>query len=534
MKGVDEEMQGIDPANAALGFLFLFFAVFIPTGLSLTVTIPILFAVFLAAIVGAILYIVGQGGGGEKVKVGLSMANKWTDSTSVLIIAIPATLAITPFLNWALASTVGVWAVGAQYAALYAAYELLYLKTAAAPTAKYVEFKDAALAKRWSAHKIPICILYEAYCEGKLAFKKDLLETLERHRDEFIDWRPTFTIVRFLIVQAFPQVSTSFKSVLATRREIADHYDRGNDFFRAFMGPSMVYTCGFFHGDKQTKQSLEEAQFNKLNTVCQKLLVQPGETFLDIGCGWGTLARHAAKHHGARATGITLSKEGQKWCEAKNALEKLGDKVKIVWGDYRELPAKGVGSFKRIASIEMAEHVGLENFQTYLAIVRELLEEDGTFLMQVSGLRKGSNWQDTAWGLFMSKYIFPGADASTPLNWYVLELEKAGFEVQSCETIGRHYSHTIRYWYHNFVAEMAKGELGKKYPPFLTNLWTFFLGWSVVASGYGSVTCYQMVAHKNTYSFPRDQFIRKEDGFFRKDVPYAMPANKADSFPEAK
>mmetsp|Transcript_16385 Transcript_16385/g.44182 ORF Transcript_16385/g.44182 Transcript_16385/m.44182 type:complete len:298 (-) Transcript_16385:473-1366(-) len=297
------------------------------------------------------------------------------------------------------------------------------------------------------------------------------------------------------------------------------------------MGPSMVYTCGIFHGDTgkglERSQTLEEAQFNKMATVCRKILVEPGDSFLDIGCGWGTLSRHAAKYWGAKATGITLSKEGKKWCEMKNKLEKVEDKVDIVFGDYRELPQKGVGKFKRIASIEMAEHVGLENFQQYLSIVSELLDDEGVFLMQVSGLRKGSNWEDTAWGLFMSKYIFPGADASTPCNWYVLELEKAGFEVQSVETIGRHYSHTMRTWYTNWVSNQEA--MKAKYPAFLCNLWHIFLGWSVVASGYGSATCYQFVAHKNTYTFPRDAFI-SADGI--KDTPFNMPKDKKDAFPE--
>lgn len=421
---MDEEMTGVDPANLALLALALIFCVLLPLGMHLCAANPQLFLLPTVAGLSAVLGLCSQGGAREKIQVGLSMANSWTDSTAVLILAIPLGIGAQPLLVFTLSRAVGVWAVAALYAAAYAYYELAYLNTPPADTARFLAFADARLEARWGKKRIPICVLYEAYCEGKLTFKGDLLDALEHHRHEFIAWRPTFSIIRFLIVQAFPQLSTSFKSLLATKREIADHYDRGNDFFRAFMGPSMVYTCGIFHGGKG--QSLEEAQFNKLNTVCTKLGVQPGDAFLDIGCGWGTLARHAAKQHGATSTGITLSVEGKKWCEAKNAQEGLGEeKVRIVYGDYRELPAKGVGAFKRIASIEMAEHVGLNNFGTYLSIVKELLHDDGTFLMQVSGLRKGSNWEDTAWGLFMSKYIFPGADASTPLNWCACARERA-------------------------------------------------------------------------------------------------------------
>eukprot|EP01052_Picozoa_sp_SAG31_P018394 SAG31_NODE_1300_length_8906_cov_139.354604_7_plen_167_part_00 len=143
------------------------------------------------------------------------------------------------------------------------------------------------------------------------------------------------------------------------------------------------------------------------------------------------------------------------------------------------------------------------------------------FLMQVAGLRKGSNWQDTQWGVFMSKYIFPGADASTPLNWYIKQCEKAGFEVQRVENIGRHYSHTLHGWYDHWMDKKeevlkkdeyqghekhdgntdAKGALGR--------LWDFFLAWSVVASGQCSATCYQITMHKNIYDYPRDKFCHE-------------------------
>lgn len=179
--------------------------------------------------------------------------------------------------------------------------------------------------------------------------------------------------------------------------------------------------------------------------------------------------------------------------------------------DYRNIPdVNDEDRYPNIASIEMAEHVGLKNFPVYLNKVKSLLTEDGSFLMQVAGLRQGSNWQDVAWGLFMSRYIFPGADASTPLNWYIRQLEQAGFEVQSVETIGRHYSHTLHGWYDNFMKN--KGKMERKYGDHLCRLWVIFLAWSVIAAGQGSATCYQILSHKNTYNFPRDIYTSGEAG----------------------
>ena len=154
--------------------------------------------------------------------------------------------------------------------------------------------------------------------------------------------------------------------------------------------------------------------------------------------------RHAASRFGCTSTGVTLSAEGAKWCNAKNEEEDLTDRANILYMDYRDIPTEN--KYDGIASIEMAEHVGLKNFQVYLGKVRTMLKDDASFLMQVAGLRQGSNWEDVAWGLFMGHYIFPGADASTPLNWYIRQVERAGFEVQSIETIGRHYSHTLYVW----------------------------------------------------------------------------------------
>mmetsp|Transcript_3419 Transcript_3419/g.9907 ORF Transcript_3419/g.9907 Transcript_3419/m.9907 type:complete len:283 (-) Transcript_3419:48-896(-) len=269
------------------------------------------------------------------------------------------------------------------------------------------------------------------------------------------------------------------------------------------MGPLMIYPSAIYHGLHQT---LEQAQTNKLDTICEKLHLKPGQRMLDIGCGWGTLARHAASRFKARSIGVTLSKEGAAWCREQNAKEGLSqEQCDILMCDYREIP-RSDGVFDAISAVEMAEHVGLANFtQPFLSSIFKMLKDDGLFFMQVAGLRKGSNWQDVQWGLFMSKYIFPGADASTPLYWYTQQLEKAGFEVHSVENIGRHYSHTLKAWYDNFQKNKSKPEI-QQYPARLHRLWDIFLAWSVVAAGQGSATCYQIVSHKNLYSFPRDNF----------------------------
>ena len=325
------------------------------------------------------------------------------------------------------------------------------------------------------------------------------MQVLINHRYKFVNFKTTWRQLRFLLEQFVPGLSSSFKDQKATKKEIAEHYDRGNDFFNAFLGESMVYTSGVYKG---LDQSLEVAQKNKMSLICDKLMLKEGEKFLDIGCGWGTLVRHAAKYYGAEATGVTLSVEGAAWCNQKNKEEELESRCKILTMDYRDIPSNQL--FHKVSSIEMAEHVGIKNFQIYLNGVKNVLKDDGMFLMQVAGLRQGSNWEDVAWGLFMSKYIFPGADASTPLNWYIQQLELAGFEVHSVETIGRHYSHTLHGWYNNWMKN--RKAMTEAYGDHLYRLWEIFLAWSVVAAGQGSATCYQILCHKNTYDFDRDRW----------------------------
>eukprot|EP01064_Diplonema_japonicum_P020197 TRINITY_DN2931_c1_g3_i2.p1 TRINITY_DN2931_c1_g3~~TRINITY_DN2931_c1_g3_i2.p1 ORF type:complete len:447 (+),score=100.34 TRINITY_DN2931_c1_g3_i2:52-1392(+) len=438
----------------------------------------------------------------EKVKIGYSMSTRWTDPPMMLTAMIPGILfmiywSLSSLLNLDLVSLIAPFAIG------YVLWNFVYHKAEPADIEKYVVFKNAELKKTYGGRKMPMVEFYEHFIDGEIELKGDCLEILQNHHNEFLNYKTTVRQLRWLIEQFFPQTSSSFKDKKATKKEIADHYDRGNDFFAAFLGKSMVYTSGVFHGLEQT---LEQAQFNKMQMICEKVHLKKGETFLDIGCGWGTLTRHAAKEFGAKSTGVTLSVEGAAWCNEQNKEEKLTDDVDILCMDYRDIPKDK--KFDKVASIEMAEHVGLTNFQLYLNGVKDRMNDEGIFLMQVAGLRQGSNWEDVAWGLFMSKYIFPGADASTPLNWYIEQCELAGFEVHSVETIGRHYSHTLHRWYDNWMSNRATME--PKYSSRLFRLWEIFLAWSVVAAGQGSATCYQIAMHKNTYDYPRDRWCTGE------------------------
>jgi len=435
----------------------------------------------------------------EKIGVGLTMSRRFTDPPIQIMVSLAGGIPAFIIGEYMIAKYVGLAYTVLPMIILAIFYELVWLNTPPADTEAYLTFKDNGLKKKWGKRKIPMHILVEEFLNDNVAFKKDCYDTLINDREKFIDWRPNWGLIKFILEQLFPFTSSSFKSIAATAHEIADHYDRGNDFFNAFLGPKMIYTSAFYHNLDET---LEKAQENKLNMLCEKVGLKEGMTFLDIGCGWGTLVRWAASKFGAKATGVTLSAEGAAWCRGRAEADGLSPKqCEILNCDYREIPSER--KFDAISAVEMAEHVGIANFGLFLGNVRDMLEDDGIFYMQVAGLRKGSNWQDTQWGLFMSRYIFPGADASTPLYWYVKQLELAGFEVHSVETVGRHYSHTLHAWYDNWMKNKDTPAM-KAYPDRLKRLWEIFLAWSTVAAGIGSATCYQIVAHKNVYTFPRD------------------------------
>jgi cyclopropane-fatty-acyl-phospholipid synthase len=223
-------------------------------------------------------------------------------------------------------------------------------------------------------------------------------------------------------------------------RAVQHHYDVSNDFFRLFLGPTMTYSCGVWA--RSGASTLEEAQEAKLELVCTKLGLSEGERVLDVGCGWGAFALHAAARHGVHVTGITLSPAQASLARARVEAAGLADRVDIRLADYRELVAE---PFDAIASIGMVEHVGEVQIDTYAARLAELLKPGGRLLNHGITRQRHS---DPEAGDFSERYVFPDAEP-LHLSRVLLALERAGFATQHVEGFGADYAETLRHWAQN-------------------------------------------------------------------------------------
>ncbi|PSN60416.1 S-adenosyl-L-methionine-dependent methyltransferase [Corynespora cassiicola Philippines] len=370
------------------------------------------------------------------------------------------------------------------------------------PIEHYLKFhKQEDRETYYGKNKIPQETFYEKYFDGDVDFNGDALEVLEMRHD-WSSFRFTIGLIRHFLFGFLPEMIVHSKS--QDEEQVRDHYDRGDDFYGWFLGPRMIYTSGII-SDINREESLEQLQDNKLGIVCEKIGLQKGERMLDIGCGWGTLARFASKFYGAHVTGVTLGRNQTAW--GNNGLRKEGiqeDQSKILCMDYREIPVPQ-GGYHKITCLEMAEHVGVRHFAGFCRQVHDMLDDDGVFFLQIAGLRKAWQFEDLTWGLFMNKYIFPGADASTPLGFVIDRLEGAGFEVKMVDTVGVHYSATLWRWYRNWIGNKEKviAKYGKRW----FRIWEYFLAASTIISRQGSATCYQITCVKNINSTHRIEGI---------------------------
>jgi cyclopropane-fatty-acyl-phospholipid synthase len=233
------------------------------------------------------------------------------------------------------------------------------------------------------------------------------------------------------------------------------HYDIGNDLFERMLDSRMVYSCGYW----EQASTLEQAQVHKLEMICRKLQLRPGMTVLDIGCGWGGLARHAAEHHGVKVTGITVSREQKGLAEERCA----GLPVQVMLQDYRDLQ----GRFDRIVSVGMFEHVGPRNYSTYFETAHRLLEPEGLFLLHTIGLDRASARTDP----WIDKYIFPGG--KLPAVHEIAEGFEPWFVLEDWHNFGADYDRTLMAWHERFEATWP--ELRGKYGERFGRMWRYYL-----------------------------------------------------------
>lgn len=233
------------------------------------------------------------------------------------------------------------------------------------------------------------------------------------------------------------------------KRAISHHYDVGNDFYEIVLGPSMVYSCAYWPSPDAT---LEQAQRDKLELVCRKLDLTPGQRLLDVGCGWGSMAIHAAREHGVRVVGITLSHEQAAYARKRVAGEGLTDRVEIRVQDYRDVVD---GPFDVISSIGMAEHVGAERYLEYAEDLYRLLRPGGRLLNHQIARRPQRDESTYNLDEFIGAYVFPGGELA-PVGTTVTQLERAGFEVRDVESIREHYALTLRRWVANLQADWTR------------------------------------------------------------------------------
>ncbi|MET7681933.1 cyclopropane-fatty-acyl-phospholipid synthase family protein [Streptomyces sp. NPDC005423] len=229
------------------------------------------------------------------------------------------------------------------------------------------------------------------------------------------------------------------------RRAISHHYDVGNDFYEIVLGPSMVYSCAYW----EESGDLEGAQPDKLELICRKMGLTPGMSLLDVGCGWGSLAIHAAREHGVSVVGVTLSQEQAAYARKRVADEGLTDRVEIRVQDYREVED---GPYDAISSVGMAEHVGSERYLEYAQVLHGLLKPGGRLLNHQIARRPRRDEEAYDIDEFIDAYVFPDGELA-PVGTTVTQLERAGFEVRDVEAIREHYALTLRRWVANLEGD---------------------------------------------------------------------------------
>ena len=281
---------------------------------------------------------------------------------------------------------------------------------------------------------------------------------------------------------------TNFNFIKKSKMNVAHHYDLSDDLYNLFLDPKKQYSCAYF---KNENDSLETAQNNKIQHIIKKLNIKPNQKVLDIGCGWGSLAIDIAKSTQCEVTGITLSENQFNYCKKKAKENNLENQVNFKLIDYRQLNEK----FDRIVSIGMFEHVGRKFYKNYFKQIEKLLTKNGISLIHTIGSvnppRDPHPW--------ITKYIFPGGYTPS-LSEVTAPIEKAGLVVSDIEVLRMHYSHTLRHWKENCIANKEK--IVQMFDEKFFRMWEFYLASCESAFKWGDQVVYQFQLTKNYTSTP--------------------------------
>ncbi len=244
-------------------------------------------------------------------------------------------------------------------------------------------------------------------------------------------------------------------SKLRDRRAISHHYDLSNEFYSLVLDPAMAYSSGYWRSEDPA-YGVADAQRDKLDLVCQKIGLGPGMRFLDVGCGWGSLSLHAAEHYGAQVTGVTIAAEQKRFIDQRIRERGLEHLVEIRLQDYREIPevAAGSGHFDAVASIEMGEHVGEQNYGTYASVLHDAVVPGGRVLIQQMS-RSGGRSGHPGGGPFIESFIAPDMHMR-PVGETVAYLEHGGLEVRDVHALREHYVRTVHAWLETFEANVDR------------------------------------------------------------------------------
>lgn len=273
------------------------------------------------------------------------------------------------------------------------------------------------------------------------------------------------------------------------RQTIAFHYDVSNDFYQIWLDEQMVYSCAYF---EDTGDGLDQAQRNKLDHICRKLRLKPGERLLDIGCGWGALIRWAAVHYGVSAHGITLSRNQYEYCLRTISEQGLQDRVSVELKDYRDMA--GDAGFDKIVSVGMFEHVGIRNFLVYFGAAQRLLKPGGLFLNH--GITHDTEgWRKSVSTTFINRYVFPDGELDMVSN-VQRAMERSGFEILDVEALRPHYALTLRQWVQRLEDRREEALRHVSEPTY--RIWRLYMTACALSFEEGDVGVYQILAGKRT------------------------------------